>query len=222
MIMFTHTTPKCILLCCALALPWLWSFQDNAPILPPVSVSSFSYSILPGSRISILGTTNISEFTCFSDETSAIKAGAFLFNDVRSTIAFQQTVLNLTTQSLECGNKAMNHNLYETLNSEKFPFIVIDLRQVTSKNGSPLKLSSKTAMTAQVYISLAGVRRLNQINFTGEQTGSGTYHFTGSHDISFTDYNIDPPSAMFGLVKVSNRITVRFDLKVSANAEILQ
>lgn len=220
--MSLSTNKKYIFLYCAISLLFLTNFQVCVPKFSPLSPSSFSYSILPGSKISIIGTTNVSEFTCFSNETSAMNAGDFHFNDIRSTITFKDAVINLSTQSLECGNEAMNHNLYKTLHSEEFPFIVIDLQQVKSKNGSALSLTSWTPMTADVYIGLAGVRRFNQIDFTGKQTGSGIYHFTGSHDLSFSDYNINPPSALFGLIKVMGIITVKFDLQVSTTSPVLQ
>ncbi|MBN1990314.1 MAG: hypothetical protein JW783_13010, partial [Bacteroidales bacterium] len=36
----------------------------------------------------------------------------------------------------------------------------------------------------------------------------------GSKSIKMTDYNITPPSAMMGLIKVKNLITIQFELVV--------
>jgi hypothetical protein len=46
----------------------------------------------------------------------------------------------------------------------------------------------------------------------GQQRADGTYQATGSLPLLMSDFGIDPPTAMFGLIKVHDQITVRFKL----------
>jgi hypothetical protein len=42
---------------------------------------------------------------------------------------------------------------------------------------------------------------------------------SGSIEILMTDYGIKPPTALFGLVKVNNNVSVHFDLRVLASSK---
>jgi len=183
----------------------------------PSSSSAFSYSLLQGSKVSVQGSTNINEFTCFSDETYSQHSANLFINDLKNNITFHNVILNVTTESLQCGNEVMNRNLYQTLSTDKYPFIVVELLQASTKDGQPLNFSQWMHMTGKVYLSLAGERRVQQIDFVAKQSSDGIYHFIGEHNISLSQYNLDPPTALFGLVKVKDIITVKFDLFVKAN-----
>jgi len=139
-----------------------------------------------------------------------------------NSITFHDVILNVTTESLECGNEIMNRNMCQTLIADKYPYIIIELQQAATRNGEPINFSQRMQMTGKVYITLAGTRRLQQINFTANQTSDGVYHFIGEHNISLSQYKLEPPTALFGMVKVKDSITVKFDLLVSASPVILQ
>lgn len=186
------------------------------------SFPPFSYSLLQGSKVSIQGATNVNEFTCFSDETYSQHSGNLHINDLKNNITFHQVILNVKTESLQCGNEVMNKNLFRTLGAEKYPFIVVELKEVSTKDGQPFNFSKLIHMSGKVYITLAGERRAHQIDFAAKQNSDGVYHFIGNHNISFSQYNLVTPTALFGLVRVKDIITVKFDLLVRANGAMLQ
>ena len=200
----------------------LISFTSSHLNSPISSSSAFSYSLLQGSKVSIRGSTNVNDFVCFSQETYSPLSGNFFINDVRNTITFEDVILNVRAESFECGNVVMNKNLCQTLRAEKYPFIIVAPVQAGSKNGEALNFFQWTHMTCKLYITLAGERRLQQIDFVAKQTSDGTYHFIGEHNISLSQYHLNPPSALFGLVKVKDIIIVKFDLVVQANASLLE
>ena len=164
----------------------------------------------------------MNEFTCFSDETYSPHSANLFINDLKNNITFHDVILNVRTESLRCENQVMNRNLFQTLNADKYPFIVVELEQAGTKNGDSLNFSQWMLMTGKVYISLAGERRVQQIDFTAKQNSDGVYHFIGKHQISLSQYHLDPPTALFGLVKVKDTITVKFDLLVKGTGAILQ
>lgn len=221
--MFTHLNNKLILLLFLISFTWLiFVSLKNIHSLQSGFPTSIQYSILDGSKISVLGSTNINEFTCFSKEEYGDKKAVVYFNEMKNVMHFRDAVLEVTTVSLNCGNPAMNNNLYKTLNAEKFPFIVVELQQARSKDGKPLNNTNLNSMTASVMITLAGERRLNKISFTGKKSATGTYQFVGQHNLSLNDYHLEAPEALFGLIKVNDVITVRFELNVAANAVMVQ
>ena len=164
----------------------------------------------------------MNEFTCFSDDTYSQHSANLFVNGLKNNITFQGVILDVKTESLQCGNEVMNRNLYQMLNTDKYPFIVVELLQASTRNGESLNFSQWMNMTGKVYISLAGERRAQRIDFAAKQNSNGVYHFIGKHKISLNQYNLDPPTALFGLVKVNDVIIVKFDLFVKVNEVMLQ
>ena len=183
---------------------------------------TLEYAILAGSKITVSGTTNINEFACFSAEKYGKSKGLVTVDPSTHAALFRDTRLQVASTSLDCGNAAMNTNLYNLLKSDEQPYIIIEIQQAKSKDGKPVNLAAPSVLTARLFITLAGVRRLNEITFTGKELYPGAYHFTGQHNLSLADYHLEAPEALFGLVKVNDLITVRFDLKVAVRATLLQ
>ncbi|MCY7409926.1 MAG: hypothetical protein LH473_06610 [Chitinophagales bacterium] len=183
---------------------------------------NIEYSILKGSKVSVVGSTNINEFSCFSEETYSKKTAALINNDDQQTIYFKNAILNVSVKSLDCSNVVMNANLCRTLNAEKFPYITIELNNVKATDGKELKLSEWQHLQADVIITLAGTERRNKIFFSGKETQSGKYQFVGDHTLSLNDYHIESPTALFGIIKVKDNIKVKVDLLISGNEMIEQ
>ncbi|MGB3076740.1 MAG: YceI family protein [Chitinophagales bacterium] len=200
----------------------LFAGAVNSTIQQKQLFEKLDYSILEGSRISVLGSTNINEFTCFSDEKYSHNKVEFQFDNLKNSIQFKDAILKVPVVSLDCGNAAMNSNLCRTLKGDKFPFITVEILQAKSRDGKSLKLSGITTLIANVRITMAGESKLHDILFTGKQTSSGQYYFSGLHSLTFSDYHLEPPEALFGLVKVNDLIAVKFALNISANVLIVQ
>jgi len=67
-------------------------------------------------------------------------------------------------------------------------------------------------------LSLAGVERPIDIRATGARVGEG-FSFSGSKDLLMSDYQIKPPTMMFGTIKTADLITVKFNatLQIAAS-----
>jgi hypothetical protein len=44
------------------------------------------------------------------------------------------------------------------------------------------------------------------------KTESGALHVTGAYELKMSDYDLTPPSLMFGRIKVRDAVNVKFDL----------
>jgi len=183
------------------------------------SLTHFNYTILAGSKVTVFGSTNVNEFSCFSEETWENPGPELICSAPVTKADFKNAVIKIRTQSLDCGNELMNNNLYTTMKSDQSPYIVIELAEVNSMNAQPIHLNVKSILSAEVYITLAGKRLLNTMVVNESNPAQGIYHFTGSHRILLSDYGIVPPRAFFGLIKVNDATTVEFDLTVSVQQQ---
>lgn len=92
-------------------------FIASRNILQAQSAHNYTieYAILADSKITVAGTTNINEFACFSIEKYGKSKGTTTIDPVTNTAIFRDTKLKVATVSLNCGNDAMNSNLYNLL-----------------------------------------------------------------------------------------------------------
>jgi hypothetical protein len=65
-------------------------------------------------------------------------------------------------------------------------------------------------------LTIAGTERLVSLTVQGQQRANGAYQATGSLPLLMSDFGIDPPTAMLGLIKAHDEITVRFKLIATA------
>ncbi len=216
--MYSHHSNKSLIV--LIITFFIWSLNSSLTIYlsqTPSQPRKIEYSILPGSKVSVVGSTNINEFTCFSEEAGSKKNTAYNYNEMLQIIYFQNAVFNIAVKSLDCSNVVMNANLCRTLNAEKFPYITIKLDSVKAINGKSFNLKEWQKLQANVVISLAGVERFNRIYFSGKEIQARVYHFIGEHELSLSDYQLQSPAALFGMIKVHDNVKVKFDLIISTS-----
>ena len=66
-------------------------------------------------------------------------------------------------------------------------------------------------------ITLAGEQRPVTVTAQGQRMDDGLVRIQGRHALRMTDFDIEPPTGLLGLVRAHDDIVVRFDLVVSAS-----
>ena len=59
------------------------------------------------------------------------------------------------------------------------------------------------------------VERRIDVHLVADRVSFLTFSLKGSEEILLTDYGIDPPTALLGLIRTGDRITIEFDMVVS-------
>lgn len=175
-----------------------------------VLAQSNSVTLLEKSTMQIDGTSNVHDWTAdveqmdfdISFDQSAVE-GESLQNPV--------TDLSLTVpvEGLESGKGRMNNKIYDALKKDDHPTITFEmssseLTETTSDTGFMLNTSGT--------LTVAGTSNEISLPVEGTIQDDGTFKFTGSYEIDMNDYNVDPPSAMFGAVKSGEMVTINFEL----------
>lgn len=171
------------------------------------------YKILPGSRVYLEGTTNVNKFKCDCGndfETTVYRIKQI----VRNRMEFSNTILLMPIIYFDCKNRKMDRDLQKALKAEQYPQVRIDLETITVSEAS-LASNDGTNWThakAEVSITLAGVTQRHEILVKGKKGPEFQYLFSGNKSMKMTDFNITPPEALFGMIKVNDQITFYFDL----------
>lgn len=171
------------------------------------------YKILPGSRVYLEGTTNVNKFKC--DCGSDFETTVYRIKHIaRNRMEFSNTILLMPIVYFDCKNRKMDRDLQKALKAEQYPQVRIDLENITVSDAS-LTSNDGTSWThakAEVSITLAGVTQRHEILVKGKKGPEFQYLFSGNKSMKMTDFNITPPEALFGMIKVNDQITFYFDL----------
>ena len=58
----------------------------------------------------------------------------------------------------------------------------------------------------------AGVTKNYTLNFESDSPSEGVFRINGRQKLTIRDFNIEPPKALFGLIKVENELVISFDI----------
>lgn len=162
--------------------------------------------ILNESKLRINGTSNVNDFECVYEEELESDT---LSHQVEVTEAFaniQGDRLELVVESFDCGKRGINRDFRNTLKSKEHPNIHIEVLQVSAINGIPDK--------ASVSIELAGITNIYDVQLKDVSLEDGSIRVFGEQNLKMSDFGLKPPTALFGLIKVRDRLKISFTLQV--------
>jgi polyisoprenoid-binding protein YceI len=167
------------------------------------------------SQLWIEGSSSVNTFTC---DAGTIDGTGFF--ETQTSPGSREAIAEVTVpvRQFDCGKSRMNQDLYDALKAEAHPQIRFRLSKAelaapaTDTGAYPLPLHVTGKLT------IAGAERPVTLAVQGQQQPNGTYRATGSLPLLMSDFGIDPPTALLGLIKAHDKITVRFNLIATPQA----
>jgi hypothetical protein len=166
-------------------------------------------ALQPESRLWIEGSSTIRDFTCNATLINALV-------DTRSANAIPQLLIGdkavvavdvkVPAEKIDCGNGTMNEHMLTALKAAQSPTILFRL------SSYDIARSGETVTgTLKGTLSLGGAQKAVTLSAHGKPEGD-LLRVTGAADVKMTDYDLTPPSLMFGRIRVADKVTVKFDL----------
>ncbi|MEP6619625.1 MAG: YceI family protein [bacterium] len=166
-------------------------------------------TLQPQSKLWVEGTSSIKSWSCKSGDVNAV-VEATSANAVSQLLtgdkAVKSVAVTLTTEKLECGNGTMNDHMKNALKAKDVPSIEFKVASYDLTRGA-----DGISGTLNGTLSLGGVNKPIAVAATGTSE-AGALHVIGSYELKMTDYDLKPPTLMFGRIKVGDNVTVKFDL----------
>jgi len=173
----------------------------------PQSLKAQVYKLSPSAdvNIKVLGSSNIHDWTMTS--TALESQGNFKLSEgqLKEVTAFS---FSLNAKSLKSDHQSMDNRTYKTINADQFPKIIYRLSSATITSVQKNKFLIKT--TGE--LTIAGTTQTITMNVTAVVNADNSLTCTGSEKLKLTDYKIEPPSFMLGAMKVTNDLTIQFNL----------
>ena len=171
-------------------------------ILAATANAQKSY-ILSSSKMSVEGTSSLHDWT--SDVVKMDWSGKILV-DGTSVKAISEVTVNIAVTDIKSSKGGMmDDKTYEAFKSEQNPTITFKLTSV-AMSGNEAK--------ANGTLTMAGVTKPIILNVSTKLLADGSVNLSGSQVINMKDFNMKPPKAVMGTIKVGEKITLLFELIV--------
>ncbi len=183
-----------------------------AAVAQNFNLTSVKFTVENTSVISILGSSTVGPFRC---ESNAISGGgqAGLEHEV-SGDPFVEARLESDVAAFDCKNDKITSDLSKALKRDEYPQLALLIDAGFARPPAEDEAGDYVVRVAGL-LTIAGVEKRFDVTLTAVRESFLTFRLTGSHDVIMTDFGIDPPSALLGLIKTRDQITIDFNLMLS-------
>ena len=164
--------------------------------------------VLPSSKLTIDGKTNVNTFQCAITQYKGKDTLVLQEGGRNKRPVFKKGYVGLEASSFDCGMKVMTNDFGKTIKAKDYPVVSIEF---ISFERAP-RFGAEETFKGNLKISLGGVAKTFDMNCTIQVKSSGQIHLLGSRDFTFSDFDLEPPSRMLGMVKVNDALKVNFHL----------
>lgn len=153
-------------------------------------------------KFTINGGSNLHDW---SENVEKVGASGVVNWNSNGTFEINTLTVTLNVQSIKSSEgSTMNGKTYKALKSDSHPTITFTLT-------SPLQVSQGgTSVAAAGNLTVAGVTRKVTIHAKINSSPNSNINIEGTVPLKMTDFGIDPPTALFGALKVGNDVTIQF------------
>lgn len=165
-------------------------------MLLPGGKAKEAYLVVRGERITVEAATSLGSINC---TYTGSRQGDTLY--VNKQIAKgERLVLNLPVKDFGCGNMLLNRDFQRTLKASDYPLVRVEVLEITQQGQE---------LTGVLRLQLAGksqvLRGVRFCSLPGQKLSTVLC-------LSFSDYELDTPNKLGGLVKVEEKLQVKVEL----------
>lgn len=160
------------------------------------------------SRLWIEGSSNVNTFDCVANEYSGeavVGQNGTEESDQEDQEVTLEVVINVN--GFDCGKRKMNSDMKKALKADSYPNITFSYSRAELLNSNDVN-----QFIVEGDLTVAGVTREISFIAEGDVSENGEMRARGSKKIFMTDYGIEPPTGLLGLIKADDELTVHFDL----------
>ncbi len=180
-----------------------------------VAAQPHTLVVLPGSKLRILGSTNVNRFTCAATRYAGRDTLSFSPAEEPVSIRFESGSIRVGGRAFDCGNPIMTSDFRQTLKVKEHPTVEIRLLQTVGWTEAVAALDescNRRAVATVLEVVVAGRARRVELPCEVVWVAGDELRLVGKGDFRFADFGLTPPERLFGTVRVAEAIDVSFDL----------
>jgi hypothetical protein len=188
--------------------------------LSPIAYSDHSardllITFAEDSQLQIIGKTNLGKFSCHCNQWGQVKHNEFVGSVRDNKIYFDHASLEIPVEALGCQNRMMTSELHELLcNESDEGNIKVTFQEaqwyLNSLWSEKMKVNEPIGYF-HVLLTIGGITKDSNVEIfsSNEQSDNKTLSTRGKIELQLSEFNIEPPTKMMGLVKVNNSLDTR-------------
>lgn len=182
------------------------------PFLSPAD-STIRMSILPSSHLELEGTSTLHNFKC----TTTTIRGEIEMDQRMSSFASAEVAI--PAKSIHSESASMNDKMYDAMNAKEYPEMRFSL--LPSDSTTQAQSSQRDSLvTLRGRLFIAGKEQTIELRVSINRNRDGILKVDGTKRLLMTDYGIDPPTFMLGVLKTGNEVTVEFHLDLKGSKPV--
>lgn len=173
------------------------------------------------SELTIIGKTNLGKFSCYCHEWQDVDHEQFKGKIQDHKIYFNHAALEIPVEALRCQNRMMTSDLHELLcanNDEGSIKVTFKEAEWYLNSLWSDKISQQEPIGYfNILLTIGGITQESKVEIYSSEEKSEHYTLStrGAIALQLSEFNIDPPSKMMGMVKVKNTLEILLDLHFS-------
>lgn len=160
--------------------------------------------------LKVNGSTNINKFSCVIPEYTQPDTLVFYRGNKNDPMKIMGS-MTLDVQKFDCKNAMMTNDLRKTLKAKVYPKIIIRFLNLSRY---PVYSMKERVISGGVTIEIAGVMKQFEVDYRYTMTVDRNLQLIGTKQMNFSDFNIEPPRKLGGMIKTNNELNVEFMLNI--------
>jgi hypothetical protein len=175
----------------------------------PVAQADRSPVVVASAKVTVSGTSNVLDWSATTNAartanvrvTSDLPGGDFFWVGVVQPGAVQSFDVIVPVAALKSDRDNFTADMHKALKADQYPDIVFSLSRIEKKPGGAKAFG---------MLKVAGVEKDVVLPLI-TTTRNGNLLVLGSVDLLMTEFGIEPPTAMMGMLKTDPKVTVTFE-----------
>ncbi|MBL3658225.1 YceI family protein [Fulvivirga sediminis] len=151
------------------------------------------------SKLKVLGSSTMHDW----DATAHEVFGKAEINVKNSEVEIHSLSFKLKGESLKSEKSGMEKDMYEALDTKQHPWIVYQFKKIIGMEDGILSTSGT--------LTVAGTSKIMEIPVEVKKT-TDEVTFMGEIAFKMSEFGIEPPTAVFGVLKTDDEVTVNFNI----------
>ena len=131
-----------------------------------------------------------------------------VLSDENQLLGIEALTFTLPVRNLKGDKQAMDEDAYHALKADRYKEIIFKLSSANVESkGENLYL-----IKALGSLTVAGVTRALTLTMHSKISHDGSISFTGSEALQMSDYQVERPSLLFGVIRAGDKMTLTYTL----------
>ena len=161
----------------------------------------------------IYGDSNIKKWDAAVNEVTGsltLQNMEELSTEILTPENFRSATITVPVEQIESESGGLTKNIHKYLEADDHPNITFELVEITNI----VQQNDSLIVSAQGVINAAG--KDNPVEMVvNASMNDGSLQISGEKELLMTDFDIDPPTAVFGTIRARDEFVVRFNVTFS-------